>query len=429
MAKSPKLGGWAIVPVVVLGAALTGTLGSASCNVYDASLLLPGKDAGPDAAQRGGIGFWSGPADQPSSCFSARFPRKEDRPAPQSGAALPPIFMAFQTLNTGSLNDDGQLDPEAWRNIGFDLDGTCTGSETCETPGQTHLSCKQVSSAVPLDGAYCRDNTFGRLGYAAGAAPETSRGFGLNSDGFNCALCVGAYNYLFRISGYNGEANDDRVRVDLYPSPGLDRLLPWDCATDDWKKHPCFTSDDKWQIREDILTGPVTAAGDIPASKLFDDAAYVRDGTLVISPPENTLFWFPGKRALATAYPLTIQKGIVTAKLERGKDGVWRAKDGIVAGRATRQDVIKGLRLVGICEDNKNYAFVEDFVTKNLDILASGEKNPDKPCDSISLGFPFTAIQATPGRSEKVEDLVECEKRAPADAGVDAAPIFDAGSD
>ena len=399
----------ALVPAAVLVAAFGLTFGSASCNVYDTSLLVAGPEAGPTAAPRAGVGFWSGPADLPSSCFSARFPRPEDRPAPQSGAAIAPIFMAFQTFNTGSLNDEGKLDPEAWRNVGFDLDGTCTGSETCETPGQTHLGCKPVSAGVPLDGAYCRDNTFGRLGYQAAAAPETSKSYGLNSEGFNCALCVGAYNYLFRITGYNGNANDDRVRVDFYPSPGLDRLLPWDCASDDWKKHPCFSPDDKWQIRDDILTGPVGAAGDIPASKLFDDNAYVRQGTLVLNLPEDTLFWFPGQRALATA------------KLDRGKDGIWRATDGVVAGRATRDDVVKGLRLIGICESDKNYAFVEEFVSKNLDILASGEKNADKPCDAISRGFPFTAIQATPGRPEKVQDLVECQKRD-GDAGADAAP-------
>lgn len=430
MANRRKIRGWTIVAPCVLGGVLAGVLGSASCNVYDTSLLVPAPDAGPDAARRGGVGFWSGPADQPSSCYSARFPRLEDRPSPQSKAELAPIIMAFQTLNTGSLNDEGKLDPEAWRNVGFDLDGTCTGSETCETPGQTFLSCKPVSSGVPLDGAYCRDNTFGKLGYQAAAAPETSKGYGLNSEAFNCGLCVGAYNYLFRISGYNGEVDDDKVRVDFYPSPGLDRLLPWDCSTDDWKKHPCFSPDDKWQIREDVLTGPVGAAGDIPASKLFDDNAYVRDNTLVLRIPDATLFWFPGQRALATAYPLTIRKGLVTTKLERGKDGLWRGRDGIVAGRATRDDVIKGLRLIGVCEDDKNYAFVEEFVSKNLDILASGEKNPDKPCDAISLGFPFTAIQATPGKTEKVADLVECQKRPGADAGaLDASAQVDGSAD
>ncbi len=405
----------------------------AACNVYDPSLLGGdgGASSGADSGvpQRAGVGYWSGPADDPKSCFSARYPRVEDRPAKGNPGSLPPFYLAFQTLNTGSLNDEGKLDPQAWRNVGFDLDGTCTGSETCETPGETHLSCKPVAAAVPLDGAYCRDNTFGRLGYQAAVAPETSRAYGLNSEGFNCALCVGAYNYLFRITGYNGEQDDDEVRVDFYPSPGLDRLLPWDCNSEDWKNHPCFAPDQKWQLRDTSLAGPMGPNGEVPESKLFDAKAFVRQGSLFVTLPENTLFWFPGQRAVATAYPLTIRKGFVTAKLARGKDGLWRASDGVVAGRATRDDVIKGLRLVGICESDPNYSFVEQFVSGNLDILASGERDPNKPCDAISLGIPFTAIQATPGGVAKVDELVECQKRPSADAGAppaDAAPSADA---
>lgn len=416
-----------LVAALAVAAGLSASLNDA-CNVYDTSLLGDaGGDAEADAGvpQRGGVGYWSGPADNPPECFSARYPRASDRPAAGNPGALPPFYLAFQTLNTGSLNDEGKLDPQAWRNVGFDLDGTCTGSETCETPGQTNLSCKPVASAVPLDGAYCRDNTFGRLGYQAAVAPETSKAYGLNSEGFNCALCVGAYNYLFRISDYNGDPQDDQVRVDFYPSPGLETMLQWDCSSEEWKSHPCFTSDQKWLLRDTALAAPLGPNGAVPESKLFDAHAFVREGVLFVTLPDNTLFWFPGQRALATAYPLTIQKGFVSAKLSRGKDGLWRATDGVVAGRAKRDDVIKGLRLVGICESDPNYAFVDQFVSGNLDLLASGERDPNKTCDALSLGIPFTAIQAQPGGVAKVDDLVECQKR-PVDGG--APPPKDSGA-
>lgn len=408
-----------------LGVVGLAAISAASCNVYDASLLLPA-DTGPSAERGAGIGFWSGPADQPSSCFSARYPRPEDRPAASGGAALAPIFLGLLTLNTGTLDARGEPSADAWRNVGFDLDGTCTGSETCDTGGQTPLGCKPVAAAVPLDGAYCRDNNFGKLSYLATTAPETSEGYGLTGDGFSCALCVGAYNYLFRLTGYNGEANDDSVRVDLYPSPGLDTLLPWDCKDKDWKKNPCFLPDDKWQIREDVLVGAPSGTGDLPASKLFDANAYVRENTLVVTLPDNTLFWFPGERRVATAFPVTLRKGVVSAKIERGKDGIWRATDGIIAGRTSAADVLKGFRLIGVCENDKNYPFLQDFISKNVDVLANGDRNPDLPCDAISVGMPFTAIQATPGRPTKVRELVECQKPG-SDAGADTgAPIPDA---
>ncbi len=413
-----------------------GTAGS-SCNVYDASLLLQ-VDAGSSEAgppERRGIGWWSGPADDPRSCFSARFPRPEDRPPPSVKASIAPFYLAFQTLDTATLGEDGGLDREAWQGVGFDLDGTCTGSETCETPGETHISCKTESAGVPVDGKFCRDNTFGRLSYSASVVPEVGRAYGLNADAFNCALCVGAYNYLFRISEYNGEPDDDRVRVDLYPSPGLEQILPWDCRREDWKLRPCFTPDEKWNVREDVLTGPVPGPGQLPPSKLFDADAFVKKGVIVIALPANHVFWFPGNRALATAYPLAIQRGLVTAKLAKDKDNLWKATDGVVAGRARRDDVIKGFRLIGFCESDPNYKLLEPLISGNLDLLASGERNPQKPCDALSLGLPFTAIQALPGNPQKVTDLVECAARdggvdGGGDAGVDAGvDAMDAGSD
>ena len=52
-------------------------------------------------------------------------------------------------------------------------------------------------------------------GHTASLVPEVSNKYGLSHEKLNCDLCVGHYNFLLRISGYNGKANDDRVRIDL----------------------------------------------------------------------------------------------------------------------------------------------------------------------------------------------------------------------
>ena len=395
---------------LVIGAACATALAvGVQCSVYDESLLAPATST---VTAKGGVGWWSGAGDR--GCFSARRPRPEDRPAPGNLTELPPIYLAVQSTRLGSLGEDGNLNDQAWKDIGFDLDGVCTGVDSC-TGADSPPSCKPTVPQISLDGNDCRDNTFGRLEYAAALVPELSKTYGLNDDAFNCALCVGDYNYLFRVSGYNGEANDDRVRVDLYPSTGLDMPLPWDCTNPSWKTHPCFTPDNKFTLSADAL-----AANAVDA-KVFDANAYVREGYLVVQFPDDTVFWFPGYKALVVAYPVKLQKGVVAGKLSRGADNVWRIADGTMGGRVRGADVVTGFRQLGLCEADKNYTVMKDFVDKNLDVLADGRNDPNATCDAMSAGIAFTAQQVVAGGTATVEPLVECVLRGTAaDAGADA---------
>lgn len=401
---------------VLLGFFFASAGGIYACDVYDTSLLAT---SGPPPEERkNGIGWWS--RDDGRGCFSAGMPRPDDRPPPGNPADVGPIVLAVESMRLGSLDEQNQIDANAWKGIGFDLDGICTSSDTCDR--EPVQSCRPSASALPRDGNYCRDNTFGRLEHTAALVPEISKKYGLSDDGFNCALCVGHYNFLIRISGYNGEPDDDHVRVDLYPSPGLEEPLPWDCSLPDWRTRPCFTADMPWTIQEDALVGPRTGP-ELPDSKYSDDGAYVREGYLVTKLPARTLFWFPGTKGIVVAYPLTIENGLATARIARGPDGLWRIDDGIIAGRTRGEDLVRGFRLLGFCETNdaRNYELLSTFVTSNLDILADGVVDPERPCDAMSFGIVFTAIQARPGRSEPVQPLVECvqPKAPPADAGTD----------
>jgi hypothetical protein len=385
----------------------------AHCSVYDPSLLDP---LDPEIARKDGIGWWSGAGDR--DCFSAKAPSVVDRPGPAGDKDIGSIYLAIQSMRIGSLNLDNQLDGNAWKDLGYDLDGLCTGSDTCEGT-DSPLSCAPTVPQIATDGNYCRDNTFGRLEYAAALVPELSTKYGLSDDQFNCALCVGDYNFVIRISGYNGEANDDRVRVDLYPSPGLEKRLPWDCSKEDWRTHPCFTSDLPWTIQKDALTD-VHDGPDLGDSTLADPAAYVKDGYLVGQLPPDTLFWFPGYNALVVAFPLKLQRATVSGKLTRGPDGVWRLADGIIGGRAKGTDIVQGFRLMGFCETDSNYSIMTDFVQKNLDLLADGSNDPNTTCDAMSVGLGFTALQAVAGKVATVDPLKECVRRGTsADAGAD----------
>ncbi len=393
-------------------AGLAGVLsGSAGCDVYTPALLEPDV---PPVPARDGVGWWSGSGDR--GCFSTRTPTAESRPKNTSGADIGPITLAIASMRLGSLDREGNLDPNAWKDLGMDLDGRCTGSDTCE--GQdSPFSCAPTVPQVAYDGNYCRDNSFGRLEFQAALIPEVSKKYGLSDDAFNCALCVGHYNFLIRVTGYNGEPDDDSVRVDLYPSPGLEKVLPWNCADPTWKDRPCFTPDMAWTVQSSVLAeqrgGP-----DLPDSVLFDDTAYVRQGYIVATLPDDTLFWFPGYKALVVAYPVKLQKAIVTGRLQRGNDGVWRIGNGVIAGRSRGADIVKGFRLIGFCESDPNYKLMTEFVDKNLDIMGDGTVDPAVTCDAMSVGLAFEALQATPGAVAKVDPLVECKVPARADGGI-----------
>lgn len=405
-------GVWRKLPWAIAVGAVPAAM--AHCSVYDTSLLEPGA---PAVEPSSGVGFWSGPGDR--GCFSAKVPKPEDRPAAGSTTELPPIMLAITNTRLGSLDRKGALDPNAWQEIGYDLDGVCTGSTTCEGT-DSPPSCKPTVPQISTDGTFCRDNTFGRLEFTAALVPEVAKKYGLNDDAFNCALCVGNYNYIIKISGYNGEPNDDKVRVDLYPSTGLVRPLPWDCADPSWKTRPCFTPDGIFKVEKSGMINPA-AGPDLPPAKVFDDAAYVKNGYLVIR--LNDMFlWFPGYNALVTAYPIQLKGGIASGKIARGADGVWRITDGIIGGRTLAADVVKGFRNIGFCESDSNYGLLVDFVAKNLDVLGDATKNPERTCDAMSVGLGFEALQANAGPLDEVEPLQECVLRGTAgngDAGLE----------
>ncbi len=401
---------------------------ASGCKVYDESLLLDGEGGfgGTDGIPYGnGVGWWSG-TDPATKCATASMPGPDDRPSTSDpGPSLDPIVFAIRSMRLGSLDPQGNLSETAWQDFGFDLDGTCTRSPTC---GQIDpiVSCKANSPSLPSDGKLCRDNMFGRMEYAIATNEDIGGRFGLNDRTFNCSLCQGAYNMLFKLSDYNGQPNDASVRVDIYPSPGIETLEDIDCATaTDWPEDACWTLDDAWAVQSDYVNEPVGSTT-VGSSKLDDPTAFVREGYAVVRLPSNTRFWFPGDRGVATAFPLVVQGGLVTGRIEQMNDGTWRLDDGIIAGRMDVQDAIDAFRFIGMCEGDPLADTVVSFANLWADVLSSGDVLPETNCDALSVGIAFTASQATIGTVTEVEIADPCANTG-SDAGVDGGA--DAGVD
>jgi hypothetical protein len=359
--------------------------------VYDESLVEgPAPTAVPKDQWGSGVGWWS--KKTPEGCISAGVPTAEQRPKNTGGDDIAPIYVAVDSMALGSLDRNQAPGEDAWKDLGFDLDGLCTASDGCTTT-QFEVPCKSIGASPP-DGRSCRDNSFGKLESEAVQLQGIGKEFGLNNDGFNCALCRGDYNFVIKISEWNGTDNDSNVRVELFPSPGIKTKPSWSCDLSApegaWKKNPCWKATDEW------LAQDVGVVGDDPITGkavLSDPSAYVRDGYVVGQLPADTAFWFPGESA-ARAYPLTLQRGVFAGHILQ-KDGKWVIEDGTIAGHAKVTDMIDGFEQLGVCSGHPLFSSITFFVNGGADSLATGAVSPDATCDAVSVGIGFNAREAT----------------------------------
>jgi hypothetical protein len=341
-----------------------------------------------------------------------------DRPSKSDpGGDVGVLLFGIRTMRLGSRNSNGELDKNAWQEIGFDLDGVCTLAPTCPVTGEPPISCRPQGNQIPQDGVQCRDNTFGRLEYMVETTPEFGAKYRLGEPAFNCSICQGAYNILFRVEGYNGQANDTSVRVDIYPSPGLTQPKSGvDCSGETWDKSSCWTRDDVWTAQQSYVKSG-QAGPDIGESSLYDPGAFVREGFVVAALPENTVFWFPSTTASGRSFPMILQKGIVSGRLLKADAG-WTISDGMISGRMIWTDALDGFRKLGLCEGDPIFEAARMFAKTSVDLISTGAVLADTPCDAISVGIAFVADEAQVGPLVEVPELVPC-----AEAGVpDAAP-------
>jgi cysteine-rich repeat protein len=357
--------------------------------------------------------FWS--TDVSDTCRSAGIPTPDLRPAEapdQENASIDDLYFGWSRLWIGQSRPDGTEDVDAWQSFGFDLDGVCTNSASCPDEEDGQMSCAPAVSQIPFDGELCRDNTFARQQPIVAAVPELGEVFGLSEDAFNCSLWQGAYNQITRLSGYNGRQNDGTVRLDFYTSPGLETLPAWSCPYEGYRDdYPLWRPSSPWYVDGDELDGEIDTPGALPPSTRFVDDAFVRDGYLVAFLPADFDIRFAGDRAAFPGWNMQLQGAVLTGKLVRAQDGTWRIEDGLVGGRIRKADLLQAFHRIGVCPDNAFAAFytaIEQYIDENADLLASGESDPEMPCDAHSMGVAFEARPVTPGGTYAINAAVDC---------------------
>lgn len=388
-----------------------------ACNVYGEDLLV----AAPDASSSSGglepgrgLGYWSGTGE--FACESAKKPSPDDKPrGAQGGTDQGSIVVALRKIDLGTVNPvDGGPANEEWKRLGFDVDGLCTGSSrTCGQSGGP--SCAPRQGQLPVDGEYCRDNSFGNLATTLTYASELTSEFGFGS--FDCALCTGALNFLVRIQGYNGLANDDAIEVDFFPAVGLETPIPIACQPN-LPDSACFLPSMPWKIDRRVVTG--ANPGDSP-STMRSTTAFVKDGYATIFLPDAMPIYFPGDDTIIRAFPIVVHQGFITGRLEKQGDGTWHVEDGMIGGTTTIPEVLQSLVSIGLCPGETNYTVAQNVIENVADVLVSGEKAAQTPCDAISIGVAFTAYQATlgPAAEAPIRDYCGAGKDGGADSGRD----------
>jgi hypothetical protein len=342
-----------------------------------------------------------------------------------------------------NVKNDAALstDPEAWRDIGFDLDGACTNSATCVDPGDAgdagpadaasdggdagdsgprgpvvnERSCKNdIIEGLFFDGNQCRDNGLGQIFINAGASPELGAGLGVNEKDWNCSLHRGEFSIIIRVTDYNGMPDDPQVRVDIYTSTGLKVLPGWSCLDgsgklrNDWQGFAGWAPNATWKIaRRSLATTDPGTGTELPRARHADPLAYVRGGYLVAQLPAGTELWLNGMEAHShvSGYRAIIHRAVTVAKLVKGENSQWTLEDGVISGVTYPPDVVAALEEIGFCKNFcQSYEILIDFLNSAQDALVSTDMRlPDTPCDAISMGISFSSRQVRASPADIVD--------------------------
>ena len=364
-------------------------------------------------------------------CVTPRRPSYDDRPAPSTdGPDLPPIILAIYRARHGSTKDDEALtsDPNAWREIGFNMDGKCTNSSSCEMKNGDPLietNCRN-DNALPFDGKDCIDNAVGKIFNIGAETKVVGDWFGLREQDWNCEMHRGGFSTIIKISNYNGKLNDPQVRVDQYVSTGLQIPQNWTCRRDiedtlepNWWTHAKWLSSRHWKVARRSLDPSDESTGpELPNAKVSDSVAFVRNGYMVAKFPEASEFWWNGENTPVPGFRDVMRSPISVAKIEQQEDLSWELKDGILASVVRPGDMILGFKEMGFCE-NMCSAFdqLKGYFNTTQDVLVDlSQSLPNAPCDAMTIAIQFQARSATAKREDIVDvrDPIECpEPRHP----------------
>lgn len=308
------------------------------------------------------------PVPPDPQCQHASAPAPPDIDASVDAGPFEEFTVAMRVLRLKTAADGGPL--------GLDIDRFCS----CQGEQKSCVPPPLQPEKLPCDLPEGRDNQaqalFGSLELILNV-----QGDGLSTlySGFAEA---GRWSVLLRVSEYNGTENDNRVRVEWFPSGGTMVAPAWDGG-------------DTWPV---VPTAYTDAA--VPEPRYVDAKAYVTNNVLVFSLPDGELAASNGQTRLA----MRLTAGTVMARIDKQPSGIY-LRDGVIAGRMKEEDLFymvdqfRGEKGEPFCTDNLLWPTMKDTFCRGLDIQADFAA-PNQPCNAVSIGIGFDSDPAKIGPTE-----------------------------
>jgi hypothetical protein len=352
----------------------------AACTRLEAGNVLP--DAGSHSTPSG-------------ACAHAEPPDPPARSRASSASPEHDYVFASSAYDVGDTNDSSG-NPR-YMVLGYDLDHTCTG-------GGQGASCKLPpwQTTAVTDGPGGRDNSVNQVFFLATSAfgamvadkVDAGQHSTLLSFDSNVDAQSGSTTVVLRIRGYNGEADDPKVTLDMFSG------TLWPDRTGGPK--PTW-SHDRWHATSPWLKD---GALDNDSPRFSDNDAYVHGGVLVAHLDSLLV-----GNAFAPAG--TWRKVLITGRLSRATpevdDDAFELHDVALTGRwpigellsfvARSQDPSTGALE---CTGRPFYEATRPIYCQNVDLSALRDDG-SAACDAISIVFDIDMVPTTLGEPIAIE--------------------------
>lgn len=377
-------------------------LAAAACSVYDSSLLGPANTGGGsgtgNSSGSGGGGAGSGGSGG-ADCELATYP---PRPVdPPEGTRDVDFVVVMDEIDFGDSEPNPGNPPTRYRGIGFDLDRDCTDESEASQMAPNRCILPPRATGV-VDGPGGRDNALGTvIQYVRDRVPTFS------SEQYSTQLKAGETSVLIRVSGYNGEPNDGKVKVETWVTAPFSRD-PGNGETPEWKGRDAFP------IASTSVEGGVRER-----PRFVSNNAYVTDNRIVASLASIELTLDVGLSDIQQVeLGLVLFNAYVVCTIEPSElPGGYRLKDCTLAAKWKADDLVKQLshfpdplrpnEAVPLCTKSSSYPAFKQAICSLVDTYSTGDIGPTTECESISMGVLFQTAPALLGSVVQVTKLGE----------------------
>jgi hypothetical protein len=294
--------------------------------------------------------------------------------APASGEDL---IHALSKLYVGETDRNGNVSGDAWKDIGFDIDGF-------SSTAKQGYHCKPAAGAkaadIRVDGNKGIDNSFGKNIVNGLLATLISN----PSEEISSSITEGSFSVVLKMEKLGTAANATGVNTQLFAAKGEEadgKDVP-PPASGDWSTY-------KWRPFPEI----VEADG---SSKVKFATSYVNNN-IWVSGGQGTV-----KLQLAIQgfnLALDINKAQIAVDLTDRVNG----KNGTIGGVLATEQLVDALKKVAgnfgsnFCGESSALEGILESVRQASDILQDGTQDPAKECNGISIGLGFDSKKSDLG--------------------------------